>query len=154
MSDHDLVAVGNLGLGFVLDPVSGQINVDLSSIALNVTTETIRAPAECGTNNGTTQAWSRGGMTMTRTAAGQWSVTFASAHPDGTDYHPSITAEEQSNLRDTPDITIVQDSKTANGFSYQITTGDNGGTADSYVDTPHTLSVGFPLDVVTAVAIA
>ena len=91
-------------------------------------------------------------MTMTRTALGQWDVVLNPAHPDGVDYHASITAEEQSANRDTPDITIVQGSQTANGFSLQITTGDNGGAVDSYVDTPFTIGIDAPVQVVTGVA--
>jgi hypothetical protein len=96
--------------------------------------------------NGTTQATARN-MTMTRTSTGQWNVVFATAHPDGARYHPSVTAEEQSNIRDTPLITVVQGSQTANGFRLQIVTGDNGGSADGYVDTPFSVGVCAPISV-------
>ena len=96
--------------------------------------------------NGTTQGSTRN-ATMTRTGVGLWNVALSPAHPDGVDYHVSLTAEEQSANRDTPDITIVQGTKTASGFSLQITTGDNGGAADVYIDTPFTLSIDAPLDV-------
>ena len=89
--------------------------------------------------------------TLTRTALGRWDVTFTNPHPDGVEYHPTITAEEQSANRDTPDITVVQGTITANGFSIQITTGDNGGGADVYVDTPFSLGVSAPVTVVTGV---
>lgn len=102
-----------------------------------------------GSDNGTTQGWSRG-ATIARTGAGRWTVTFATAHPDGTSYHVSTICEEQSNLRDTPDLTIVQGSKTANGFQIQITTGDNGGGADTYVDTPWSFSVSESVNVIGA----
>ena len=104
-----------------------------------------------GSANGTTQAWIRN-LILTRTAVGRWNATFSGAHPDGNEYHPTITAEEQSGNRDTPDITVVQGSKTAAGFQLQITTGDNGAGADIYVDTPFTVGVDAPQNVVTAVA--
>jgi len=105
------------------------------------------------TANGTTSpAANNRQMTMTRTALGQWDVVLNPAHPDGVNYHASFTAEEQSANRDTPDITIVQGSQTANGFSLQITTGDNGGAVDSYVDTPFTIGIDAPVQVVTGVA--
>jgi len=55
---------------------------------------------------------------------------------------------KQSALRDTPDITIVQGTKSASGFGFQITTGDNGGTEDVYIDTPFTIGIDAPVVVV------
>ena len=101
------------------------------------------------TADGLIQSGSRN-VTMTRTAVGQWDVVMASAHPDGIDYHVSFEAEEQSTNRDAPDLTIVQGSKTASTFMVQVTTGDNGGTADVYIDTPFTLAIDAPVEVVTA----
>lgn len=103
-----------------------------------------------GTADGLTQSWNRN-LFLTRTAVGQWNVTLLGAHPDGANYHVTITAEEQAGDRDTPDITIVQGTKTAAGFQIQITTGDNGGGADAYVDTPFTIGISSPRNVVTSV---
>ncbi len=86
-------------------------------------------------------------ITLTQTGVGQWDVVFATPHPDGIAYHPSLTTEEESNLRDTPDITVVQGSKTPLGFQIQITTGDNGGGADIYVDAPFSIGVDAPVTV-------
>lgn len=88
----------------------------------------------------TAQLWARN-CSLTRTNTGRWSVTLDSSHTDGVNYHVGITAEEESANRDTPDITIVQGTKTATGFDLQIVTGDNGGSADAYIDTPFTISI-------------
>lgn len=124
------------------------------STSLDVSTATIYSEEFFAkTVNGTTQSGSRN-LKITRTAVGQWSAVLNPAHPDGVDYHPSFTAEEQSANRDTPDITIVQGSQTANGFSFQITTGDNGATADVYVDTPFTIGINAPVSVITGATLA
>lgn len=98
--------------------------------------------------NGTATTGSRN-ITATRTGAGSWTITLSPAHPDGTNYHISTTTEEEGNLRDTPDITVVQGTKTATGFNIQITTGDNGGTADVLVDAPFTIGIDAPVTVIT-----
>lgn len=89
-------------------------------------------------------------LTLSRSAVGQWRAVLSPAHPDGIDYHVSFTAEEQGSNRDTPDLTIVQGSKTASGFDFQITTGDNGGVADVYIDTPFTIGIDAPVSVIIA----
>lgn len=99
-------------------------------------------------NDGLSQSSSRN-MKIARSDVGQWEAGFSPAHPEGIEYHVSFTAEEQSNLRDTPDITIVQGSKSSSGFKFQITTGDNGGTEDVYIDTPFTIGIDSPVEVVT-----
>lgn len=99
------------------------------------------------TANGLIQSGNRN-LTITRTAVGLWTAVLATAHPNGVDYHPTITAEEQA-TRDTPDITIVQGSQTPTGFDIQVTTGDNGATADLLVDTPFTVGISAPVTVVT-----
>lgn len=102
--------------------------------------------------NGLTQLAARN-ATITRTAAGQWTVALATAHPDGVNYHVSLTAEEQSANRDTPDITVVQGTQTATGFQIQITTGDNGTSADAYIDTPWSFGIDAPVTVLEDVTI-
>ncbi len=98
--------------------------------------------------NGATQSFSRD-ATITRTAQGRWRVVFAADHPDGVDYHPSLSVEEQADNRDGVDIQIVQGSQTENGFEVMLTTGDNGGSADTYVDAPWSFEVTAPVTVVT-----
>lgn len=163
----NLVTPDNLGPEFeasliALDKISLKIGTGLArqvdgtivAVMPTVATATMYSEEYFGqsTNGTTSPAGNNRNITMTRTAGGRWTVAFATAHPDGVNYHVSLTAEEQSNLRDTPDMTIVQGSKTANGFSIQITTGDNGGTADSYIDTPFTVSIAAPVTVVTGVS--
>lgn len=119
---------------------------------LETTTRTIYSEEYFAASNGSTMIGSRN-VTMTRTGVGRWDVTITPAHPHGVNYHVSFEAEEQSANRDAPDITIVQGSKTASSFSIQITTGDNGGTADVYIDTPFTLAIDAPVDVITTAAL-
>lgn len=124
--------------------------IDLSQFEeiLTVTTRDVYVEEYAGrSSNGTTQLFARN-ATMTRTAAGRWTVVLSPAHPDGVNYAPKVVAEEQSNTRDTPDITVVQGSISATGFQIQITTGDNGGVADTYVDTPWTWSVNSPVTLI------
>ena len=120
---------------------------------LNTTTSVIRSEEYfASTADGATQSATRQ-LTITRSAVGQWSAVLSPAHVDGVDYHVSFTGEEQSANRDAPDFTIVQGSKTATGFDFQITTGDNGGTADVYIDTPFTIGIDAPVTVLTAVTV-
>ena len=156
MGINDPVLGAELGPEFDVDELiqSGKVRLKLGSgLAIQVdgtivrTTSTIYSEFYYGrSSNGTTQSSSRN-ATINRTNSGRWDVVLASPHPDGVQYHISLTTEEQAGLRDTPDITIVQDSQTANGFSIQITTGDNGGTADSYVDAPWSFAVTAPVSV-------
>jgi hypothetical protein len=119
---------------------------------LDVTTEQIRGEVCAGAADDAAVDWVRG-ATMTRLAVGLWRITFGSPHPDGDEYNPVLTSEEESNFRDTPDITVVEGTLSATGFDYQITTGDNGAGADVYVDTPHSWSVFKPVDVITSITL-
>lgn len=102
-------------------------------------------------SNATTQTASRN-LTMVRTSVGRWTVTLGMAHTNGVNFHPSITAEEQAGNRDTPDITVVQGTQNnSTTFDIQITTGDNGGVADTYVDTPFSIGIDDAITVVTNV---
>lgn len=131
--------------------ISGGNTVAIIHPGLLVQAQPIYEEHYAGGASPTVQVWNRN-LTLTRTAVGRWNATFVGAHPDGAEYHVTATAEEQSGVRDTPDITVVQGSKTAAGFQLQITTGDNGGAADAYVDTPFTVAVNAPQTVVTAVS--
>ena len=130
-----------------------QSAVIVSNPSLSVSTKDVYVEEYFArSEDGQTQSGNRN-ATITRTALGRWDVVLATAHPDGVNYHPSLTTEEQSANRDMPDISVVQGSVTANGFSIQITTGDNGGTADGYVDTPWSLGIDSPCTVVTGVSL-
>jgi len=98
-----------------------------------------------GTDDGFGQAWGRN-LRMRRVAIGVWDVGFAFPHPDGTNYAVSVLTEEQSNLRDSVLPWVTQGSKSAFGFQISLATGDNGLAADLYVDTPFTVSVDAPVD--------
>ena len=104
-------------------------------------------------NNGTTQSDSRN-ATITRTGTGRWTVLFSAPHPDGANYHPSVTSYEDVTNRDARDIQVVEGSQTANGFDIQITTGDNGTGADTPVDTPWSFGVDAPVQVLQSVTIS
>lgn len=101
--------------------------------------------------NATTVTASRNASAV-RTGVGQWTITLSSAHSNGVNFHPSFTAEEQGANRDTPDITIVQGTQNnSTTFDIQITTGDNGGVEDVFVDTPWSMGISDAITVVTAV---
>lgn len=85
--------------------------------------------------------------TMTRTDVGRWQVRFNKPHQEGESYTIVTQPEEESSFRDTPDVTVVQGSQNANGFDIQIHTGDNGSTADRYVDAPWSWGVEHPIQV-------
>lgn len=120
---------------------------------LETTSRTVWSEEYFASTDGTVQTADRQ-VTMTRTGGGQWTVTLNPPHPSGTDYHVSFVAEEQSVVRDTPDVTIVQGTKTTSGFEFQITTGDNGGNSDTYVDTPVSIGIDAPVEIITAVVFA
>lgn len=130
------------------------IPINHPSTSLNVSTQLILHERYRGRSATGTTVQHAVDSTMTRTAVGRWQVRFTGGtHPNGESYTPHLTAEEQDANRDTPDITIVQGSQNASGFDIQITTGDNGGTADAYVDTPWSWGVEAPITVVTGVTV-
>lgn len=86
-------------------------------------------------------------LQMVRTNVGRWTITLTTPHPDGAIYHPIFSVEEQSNLLDTPFITVVQGSITSTSFDIQITADVNTGTTDAYVDTPFMISINSPTQV-------
>lgn len=96
--------------------------------------------------SGTAQLWSRN-MTIARLGVGRWRATFTNPHPDGVNYHPTLTVSEPLNRRDARDIQVVDGTKAATGFDYMITTGDNGGAADALQDNPHSVGVTAPVSV-------
>lgn len=99
------------------------------------------------TANGTSQSSSRN-MNISRTGVGRWTVSLTPGHPDGVNYHPSITMEEQSANRDGILGHIVQGSQTVSGFDLELMTGDNGPTEDTYVDTPFSIGISAPVTVI------
>lgn len=148
MADINQVTVGNLGLGFdvgVAEP--NKISVKIDTAESNVYTVKYAG----GSNlTGTAAEWARN-STLTRDAQGLWSVVFDTAHPDGTDYHPSIISSEDGN-RDTNYVSLIDGSKTANGFSFYAASGDNGGGADVLQNSQVSYSVSAPVSVVTGVS--
>lgn len=125
----------------------------LDALRVQVTSATVRTVAFDGRSaDGVVETYARD-ATMTRTGVGLWQVRFAAPHPDGANYAPWLTSEEQGTLRDTPDVTIVQGTQNANGFDVQINTGDNGATADILVDAPWSWGVAAPTSVVTNVTL-
>ena len=99
-----------------------------------------------GTDDGLNLTWGRN-LKMQRIAQGIWEVGFVAPHPDGTAYAINVLTQEEANLRDSVLPWVEQGSKTPNGFIIHLVTGDNGGTADTYVDTPFTVSVNAPVKV-------
>lgn len=97
--------------------------------------------------NGSTQSSSRN-MTITKAANNIWTAVLSSAHPDGVNYHPSITPEEQFANRDGVIAQVVQGTQTANGFDFMLLTGDNGLNPDDInVVAPFTIGIDSPVTV-------
>lgn len=125
----------------------------LSLLYIDLSKKTVYVEMYAGRSaDGATELFGRE-ATITRTAVGRWQVRFTTPHPDGDQYHPSLISEEESNLRDSPDIMVVQGTQNANGFDIQMTTGDNGGAADAYVDAPWSFGVDAPCEVVADAAL-
>ena len=142
----DLAALVATGDSQTLSVSGGTITISngnsIDFPVLTIYEETFAA----GTDDGLTQSWARNAR-MGRNSAGFWTVQFAFPHPDGTDYAIAFSVEEQFANRDSILLQVVQGSKTANGFDLFLGTGDNGGTADLLVDTPFTISVDAPIEV-------
>ena len=96
-----------------------------------------------GSDDGTTQAWGRN-LRMERIANGRWNVVFGSSHPDGTDYAANILTQEGLAQSDSVLAWIIEGTKTEDGFTIQLATGDNGGTPDVGVNNAFTVSVNAP----------
>lgn len=90
--------------------------------------------------------------TITRTAAGRYTVAFTSAHPDGANYEVLFGVEEDAN-RDIPKASVIDGSKTATGFNMTLTVDDNGGAADGYNDEPWSFAVLYEGDEITDVVL-
>ena len=87
---------------------------------------------------------------IARTAVGQYSVTFGQAHPNGTDYAITFGQEEEA-ARDVAKVSVVEGTRTANGFDLIVTVDDNGGSADIYVDEPFSFKIAIDQTVVTEI---
>ena len=96
-----------------------------------------------GSDDGSTQAWGRN-LRMERIANGRWNVVFGSSHPDGTDYAANILTQEGLAQSDSVLAWIIEGTKTEDGFTIQLATGDNGGTPDVGVNNAFTVSVNAP----------
>ena len=132
--------------------ISDGNTVDLSSLEESPVFSTVYVEQFAGgTNNGVASgAWARN-STVVRDDEGEWTVTFASAHPDGEDYEISFGQgeSEANNARDVPKVSWVDGTKTANGFRVQVTVDDNGAGADARSDDAWSYSVSAPRQVVT-----
>jgi len=133
----------NIG-GFFYPPSSSQT---LNSTVTPVTAVFASAHQRVGTT-----AVARN-CTVTRTNVGRYTVLFSSAHPDGANYEVLFGVDEDAS-RAIPKVSVVDGSKTANGFSYIVTVDDNGGAADSYNDEPASFAVLYAVGVVTAVSLS
>lgn len=149
MAGAPLVTTDNLSPQFVLNNALQQIQLVVSTTTQEIYQECHAGGSEDGLQSG---AWARN-ATVTRTALGRWDVVFNAAHPDGTNYHPSLSVHESSADRDVPKVSVVEGTKTSSGFSIQLTTDDNGGTADVYDDAQWSFGVSCPVTVITGVSI-
>ncbi|MDV7188534.1 hypothetical protein R3X25_14685, partial [Lutibacter sp. TH_r2] len=85
---------------------------------------------------------------VSRTATGRYTVAFTTAHPNGAEY--DITFGTQINSgRDSRIVSVLE--QRADGFDVVVVTGDNGTTADTYVDEVWYFNTSATKDVVTGV---
>jgi hypothetical protein len=127
-----------------------------STPTLNVTKQTIgysfaaAQTAANGTNNYNTNC------TVTKIAGttGRYSVAFTSPHPNGASYPITLGIQEDLTNRDGRIAQVVTGTQTANGFDVYIGTGDNGGTADVYVEEVWYFNVTAEIEVVTDVSLS
>ncbi|WP_397363587.1 hypothetical protein [Olleya sp. R77988] len=136
-------------------PVGNNYQLTLPSSAtpsITLTKETIgytfSSAFISGTNNATNNLFNIN-STVTRTATGRYNVVFDNPHPNGPNYDVTFGADESVTLRDGIILHVVEGSRTANGFSVYLGTGDNGGTADLLVDTPWSYQVSDTKEVIT-----
>ena len=93
---------------------------------------TLQGVAAFGYVNGTTGALNAGdGASISRTAAGSYTVTFDTAESDA-NYIVLLTVEDDRAGRD--DINITVDNQATTGFDVTVREGDNGTTADVLID--------------------
>jgi len=148
------IADGNsVDLGALLGADDQTLSVSGGSIkiadgnTINFPVQTIYVETyAAGSDDGLNTAWTRN-VKMGRSGVGMWSLVFLTPHPDGSNYAVSILTEEESNLRDSVLPSIIQGSKTPNGFDFMLLTGDNGLNADPAVDAPFTVAIDAPVDV-------
>lgn len=118
------------------------------AVTIPVTAEIYTEKFAGASSDGITQQFARN-STMTLTATGRWDVVFNTPHSDGDEYHVSITSSEPINTRDSPYIHVVEGTKSANGFSVYIATGDNGAGADVLANHPWSFGVRDEITVLT-----
>jgi hypothetical protein len=78
----------------------------------------------------------------------RYTIVFDVPHPDGDDYSITVGGHEDINNRDNPKITVVQATKSANGFQLMVTTDDNGTAPDNPANNAWSVSVDYPRTVV------
>ncbi len=134
------------------DDGTGNTVVIDTNQSLTLTTEDIIVGHASGFQDGTTTLQARN-TTITRTAQGQYTVTFATPHPDGANYEVLFGVDEDAS-RDVSKVSVVKGTRTANGFDLIVTDDDNGAAADLLVDEPWSFEVLREITVLTNVTIS
>jgi hypothetical protein len=144
-------SVGTIGQ-ILSSTVTGTEWIDQSTPSLMVTKETIGYvfAAAHTLGNGTNSF--NINCSVNRTATGRYTVTFTTAHPNGANYDITFGAQVDGN-RDSRIVSVVQGTQTANGFDLILVTGDNGTTADTYVDEVWYFNTSATKEVVTDVTL-
>lgn len=129
--------------------------VDLSAYENQTITpvlETMRVVYASGrTSNNAGATVLANNSTVTRTAAGRYTVSFSAPHPEGVAYEIVMGAQSDEPNRDQRKFKYTN--VTANGFDVVTTVDDNGGTADGYADIPFSYAVFYDRQVVTNVTV-
>lgn len=88
--------------------------------------------------------------TVTRVGVGRYNIAFGQSHPNGINYAVTFGVEEEAN-RDVVKASLVEGTRTANGFQMITTYDDNGGAADVLIDEPFSFMVAIDQKIVTDV---
>lgn len=130
--------------------ISNGNTVPINHQCIQVQTKTIYAPVAHGRVNANGTPAFIAGATVASIGGGQYRVT----HNLGTtDYTASLTSLEDTGNRDAGDIQIIDGSVTANTFDVMTTTGDNGPSADAFVNRNWHFQIFAECELLTAVLV-
>jgi len=141
MSFKKIIALLNLGTGFELDTPNSKIHVKEQVEAVTVNVMHFGGRSQ----NGVSVSYARN-CTVTRVATGLWNVAFATPHPLGVNYHPSLVVEEQADIADPATAVVVQGTQLATGFQVRLYVRDNVGIKDIPTNVPWSFEASVPVN--------
>jgi hypothetical protein len=129
----NIFGVSPVSVATVFDPAG--VNPDHGNLQITLDTSKVYFAAGRIASSGSALS-SKGSVsfTSTRTATGQYTITFASAHPDGADYVVQLTPKRTSEAGGNDDIEVVYNSTTSTTLLVQTRHHDDGGSPGSLVN--------------------